>query len=117
MQAESEDKNVYEGLLVRISDSIDACNDKPAWALNQMGVLERVLKARGNRVALKELGRRILNLEIVHEHAKAKCDSLKFVDDVCVYLRFEIALREDLDLPVSSSSMHFPSYIIISLIQ
>jgi len=79
-----------------------------------MGVLQRVLRARGNRAALKDLGRRILNLEIVHEHAKAKCNNLNFVDDVCVYLRFEIALREDLDLPVSSCSMHFPSYMKVT---
>jgi hypothetical protein len=76
-----------------------------------MMVLKEVVKARGNRSALHDLGRRVLNLEIVHKHAKAKCDRLKFVDDVCVYLRFEIDLRECLDLPVSALKMHYPSYI------
>jgi hypothetical protein len=101
-------------LLTRMVDSVDACNDKPAWALNQMMVLKEVVKARGNRSALRDLGRRVLNLEIVHKHAKAKCDRLKFVDDVCVYLRFEIDLRECLDLPVSALKMHYPSYIDIT---
>jgi len=101
-------------ILTRIADSVDACNDKPVWALNQITVLQEVAKARGNRQALRDLGRRVLNLEIVHQHAKSKCDRLQFVDDVCVYLRFEISLRESLDLPVSASSMHFPSYIKVS---
>ncbi len=49
------------------------------WPLNQMGVFERVLKARGNRVSFRELGRRILKLEIAHQYDKVKCDSLNFV--------------------------------------
>jgi hypothetical protein len=101
-------------VLTRIADSIDACNDKPVWALNQVRLMQLVSNARGDRCALKSLGRRVLHLEIVHEHAKAKCDRLQFVDDVCVYLRFEIALRDSLDLPVSALSMHFPSYIDVS---
>ena len=44
---------------------------------------------------------------------RRKCDSLSFVDDVCVYLRFEIDLKDELDLPVSAMSMHFPNYIKI----
>ena len=32
-------------ILTRIADSVDACNDKPVWALNQITVLQEVAKA------------------------------------------------------------------------
>jgi hypothetical protein len=108
------DADIREGMLTRIADSVDACNDKPTWALNQMTLVKMIVKARGNRMKIKDLGRRVMNLDVVHRHAKQKCDSLQFVDDVCVYLKFEIDLLKDLDLPVSAKSMHFPSYIKIS---
>ena len=95
-------------------DSIDRCHDKPIWALNQMTMVVLINGARGDRNKLKELGRRIMNLDIVHKHAKNKCKNLQFVDDVCIYLKYEIELREELDLPVSSLNMHFPSYASIS---
>ena len=71
-------------------------------------------KARGDRVALKALALRIMRLNVVHEHAKRKIAKLSFVDDVCVYLRFEIELQKKLDLPVCASTMIFYSYIPIS---
>ena len=100
-----------ELVLTRIADSTDACNDKPVWALNQIMVMHEIAHARGDRAKLRDVGRRVFNLEVVHKHAKQKCDSLRFVDDVCVYLKFEIELREALDLPVSALAMHFPNYI------
>ena len=100
-------------MIIRMITSIDACNDKPIWALNQMHLIYLISKARGNRDELKKLAKRVMKLNIVHEHCKQKCDSLSFVDDVCVYLRYEIELHDVLDLPVSATKMHFPNYIKI----
>ena len=43
-----------------------------------------------------------MRLGVVHEHVEKKIKSLPSidVDDVCIYLRFEIELREPLGLPV-----------------
>ncbi|GBG34214.1 Leucine-rich repeat containing protein [Hondaea fermentalgiana] len=109
----STDQDVREGLCIRMADSGDACGDKPIWALNQMKQTVLVAEARGERQALRDLGRRLMRLEIVHEHVRELIGQLTFVDDVCVYLRFEIDLRERLDLPVSAEDMLFPNYVSI----
>mmetsp|Transcript_21750 Transcript_21750/g.38430 ORF Transcript_21750/g.38430 Transcript_21750/m.38430 type:complete len:833 (+) Transcript_21750:165-2663(+) len=109
-----QDPECREEVLQRMGDSIDACHDKPVWALNQLAVIAFIVNARGDREALRELGRRVMNLMIVHKHAAAKVASLGWVDDVCVYLLFEIKLRQALDLPVEASAMIFPSYVTVS---
>ena len=107
--ADYDDVGARTELLTRMCDSVDTCADKPVWALNQTTLLVRILRARGNRDALRALGLRIMRLSIVHDHA-----ALRFVDDVCVHLRFQIDLRDAFDLPVSTAAMVFPGYISIA---
>ncbi|GBG24521.1 Disease resistance protein TAO1 [Hondaea fermentalgiana] len=109
-----EDAYSREEVLTRISDSVDACADKPIWALNQITLIAKLAHARGDREAIRALGRSVMRLEIVHEHVQRKIASIDIVDDVCVYLRFEVDLREDLDLPVAALDMLFPKFIEIS---
>jgi len=101
-------------VIQRMEDSLDACNDKPIWALNQLTLVGLISSARGNRCELRALGRRVMNLQIVHEHVEKKISTLHWVDDVCVYLRFEIELREALNLPVDATAMIFSNYIQVS---
>lgn len=107
------DEVAREEIILRMVDSTDACDDKPIWALNQMHLQVETARARGSEAKLRSLARRVMNLQVVHEHAMAKCNSLGYVDDVCVYLRFEIALMDDLNLPVSALAMHFPKFMEI----
>jgi len=112
----NDDEYSREEILLRCVDSVDRCNDKPIWALNQITLTTLISKARGNRKKLRDLGHSIMRLDVVHEHAKNKIAELGSqgeVDDVCVYLKYEISLRESLDLPVSAQHMLFPSYIKI----
>lgn len=130
-----EDSSVREALLVRMSDSIDACGDKPIWALNQMHAVIATARARGNKEALRRLGCGMMRLGIVHEHARRKVlelqrqrheawersgesrshpDTSGDVDEICVYLFFEIELRERLGLSVTAEHMLFPNFIHIS---
>ncbi|GBG34266.1 Importin subunit alpha [Hondaea fermentalgiana] len=111
------DEFAREEIIARMVDSVDTCGDKPIWALNQISLVSRVAHARGNKEELRKVGRGVMNLDIVHEHVRRVID--KFVkrnggvDDVCVYLRFEIELREDLDLPVSAQDMIYSTYVQI----
>jgi len=128
-----EEKEARENLLIRISDSIDACGDKPVQALNQMKAVIDTCRARGNREKLRELGLKMMRLGVVHEHARKKVESIKAsrrsshrdfalfdseahsdVDEICVYLSFEIELHDRLQLPVSAQEMLFPNFIRIS---
>jgi len=101
-------------VIQRMEDSLDACHDKPVWALNQLTLVGLVSSARGDRDALRSLGRRVMSLQIVHAHVEKKIATLSWVDDVCVYLRFEIELLEPLHLPVDATAMIFSNYIPIS---
>ncbi|GBG28338.1 Tubulin beta chain [Hondaea fermentalgiana] len=102
-------------IVIRMLDATDACADKPIWALGQMQLVVAISHARGDRAKLRELGRSIMRLNIVHEHVESYINSLnRAVDDVCVYLRFEIALREPLGLPVSSKEMLYANHVQVS---
>jgi hypothetical protein len=102
-----------EELLVRITDSVDSCGDKPVLVLNHCQMQILVSQAKNNPAELLRLGLSLMRLGIVHEHALAKIKTLseKDRDDVCVYLRFEIELSEALDLPIASQKMLFPSFV------
>jgi len=92
-------------------DSVNSCQDKPVWALNQMNVLLLVDEARGERMKLRALGKRIMRLEYVHRSARQYIEVLETeevnVDDVCVYMVFEIALKDRLQLPLCADTMIF----------
>ena len=110
------DQGVKEELLIRIADSVDACGDKPVLTLNHCRLTMLIAQAGDDAVALRRAGLALMRLGVVHQHALAKINSLddKDRDDVCVYLRFEIELRDALDLPLTSERMLFPSFVKIS---
>lgn len=109
------DEDTREELLARVADSVDACSDKPVWALNDMFLTSLVVRARGHRAALRDLGARVMRLDVVREHAQRHPDY--DVDDVCVHLRFEISLREALDLPVSAEAMLYRTFVKVTVEQ
>jgi len=109
------DPQSFPAVITRMEDSLDACNDKPIWALNQMVVVSQILKARGSRERLKKLGKRIMHLMIVHEAARKRVKKTQDeIDDVCIYLSYEIKLRTVLNLPVPAVGMHYSTYEKIS---
>jgi len=109
------EEDARDEILTRMADSIDACNDKPIGALNQMGVIARTVKARGDRAALRKLAVGIARLQVVQKHADMKIRSFKRpVDEVVIHLRFEVALAQDLDLPVSALDMLFTNFVLVT---
>lgn len=108
------DEYARSEIIGHMVDSVDACGDKPIWALNQLTLVGLIGQARGDRNALRRLGLGVMRLEIVHQHCVRKISSLSAADDVCVFLRFEISLKDDLELPVSSEDMLFPQYMHVS---
>lgn len=112
--ATTEESDVREAICIRMSDSSDACGDKPIWALNQMYQHVLIVQARGDRGKLFALGKRLMRLDVVHHYIRKFIEEeLPDGDEVSIYLRFEIALRDTLDLPVSAKSMLFPDIVVI----
>jgi len=111
----AKDAETREELLHCISASVDRCSDKSVWALNMLTLQIEVHKGRGDRKLLEDLAKRAFALELLHLHVRNLLDDMPLeTDDVCVYLRFEIALRESLNLPVSAQAMSYPSYVEIT---
>lgn len=114
LEIAANDDVAREEILLRIVDSVDTCVDKPIWALGQMELVAALAHARGNRTQLRVLGRGVMRLGIVHKHAAIVLNASDLdVDDVCVYLKFELALRDALQLPVSPHAMEWDQYVNI----
>jgi len=115
------DSEVKCDVVTRMESSLDACSDKPSWALNEMHLVGLISKAGGDLRALRSLGERVMRLNVVRAKAAEvvrrtnaeRGPSQPSVDDVCVYLRFEIDLRKRLDLPLAVTKMKFYSYMQI----
>lgn len=100
-----KDDACSEEIVLRMEDSLDACNDKPALALNQIYMISRITRARGDRAALFELGSSLRRLGVVHRHAIAAMELDESEDVVSYIFEFEIELRQTLALPVALSRM------------
>lgn len=104
------DPLVRPEMLTLMADSLTACNDKPIWALGRMEMMTEIARARGSALKLRQLGRRIMRLELV-DQAALKYSLETMGDDVSIHLEFEIALRDDLNLPVRTSTLIYRRHI------
>jgi hypothetical protein len=101
--------------LDRVSQGLVSCHDRVIGVMNDLEQLVRIQEARTSEspaTALRLLAKGLLALEVVHRHAAAKCESMgrvnpALVDLIEVYLAFEIKLKDDLGLPVSTENMLF----------
>jgi hypothetical protein len=92
----------------RVGQALESCGDRVIWAMNQLELTVRVHQAQQGSAPeqrLRDLGRSLLRLQIVHQHAAAKVASLRLVDPIEVYLAYETKLAQPLGLPLSSQGM------------
>jgi hypothetical protein len=92
----------------RIGQALESCGDRVIWAMNQLELTVRVHQAQQGstpKQALRDLGRSLLRLQVVHQHAAAKVVSLTVVDPIEVYLAYETKLAQPLGLPLFTQGM------------
>jgi hypothetical protein len=92
----------------RIGQALESCGDRVIWAMNQLELTVRVHQAQQGSAPeqeLRDLGRSLLRLQVVHQHAAAKVVSLTVVDPIEVYLAYETKLAQPLGLPLSTQGM------------
>jgi hypothetical protein len=92
----------------RIGQALESCGDRVVWAMNQLELTVRVHQAQQGSAPeqeLRDLGRSLLRLQVVHQHAAAKVASLRVVDPIEVYLAYETRLAQPLGLPLSTQGM------------
>lgn len=97
---EDPHSDTAQAILIRMNDAVNACHDKPAWALSQLYALSLVVRARGDSVQLRQIGLRIMRLGMVQNAALDLVQADRTLDDVSVMLDLECELKDSLDLPV-----------------
>jgi E3 ligase-like protein (putative virulence factor) len=106
----AEDASIKDRAFEIIQEGLISCDDRIIDALEEielMVLLHQIETTSHTETELKALGRRFLLLEMVNEKAKAYTSTLKWVDELEVYLAFRIGLAEKLNLPVKTRHMSF----------
>jgi hypothetical protein len=106
----AEDEDIKGRAFVSIHHGLSTCDDRIISALEQielMVLLHKIANTSHTEDELRALGKRFLLLEMVNEKAKAHKNTLKWVDEIEIYLAFQIGLAEKLNLPVKTRNMIF----------
>jgi hypothetical protein len=106
----AEDEDIKGRAFTIIHHGLASCDDRIISALEEielMVLLHQIENTSHTEDELRALGKRFLLLEMVNEKAKAHKNTLKWVDEIEVYLAFQIGLAEQLDLPVKTRNMIF----------
>jgi hypothetical protein len=106
----AEDEDIKGKAFIIIHHGLSTCDDRIISALEQielMVLLHKIKNTSHTEEELRALGKRFLLLEMVNEKAKAHTSNLTWVDEIEVYLAFQIGLAEQLDLPVKTRNMTF----------
>ncbi len=90
-----------------INDAATTCGDRMALSVVKLGIAHDLKKI--NRSDVKTLadflGRGVWAMEILEEVARNKIPSLRFVDELEVYLGYPVMLKERLRLPIDIKNM------------
>jgi hypothetical protein len=89
---------------------LTSCDDRTISALEEielMVLLHKIENTSRTEAELRALGKSFLLLEMVNEKAKAHKSTLTWVDEIEIYLAFQIGLAEKLNLPVKTRNMIF----------
>ncbi len=112
LQFAVKNEEFLESLTQELGEVIETCSDGALFLANQMEVLEKVKKVSDDG-CLKVL-KGTYAVELLKEFSIKKLVQLKSsgckVDPGETHLRFQVELREVLQLPTSCTSMNFPSW-------
>ncbi|WP_148203563.1 NEL-type E3 ubiquitin ligase domain-containing protein [Sodalis glossinidius] len=108
-----EENTVLRTMTFQISEEASqSCEDRVSLAYNEMKMLiltDEIEKGHyDERInELIALARGLFRLEILSDIAREKTNSLNFVDEIEVYLAYQIKLRAALSLPLDTVDMRF----------
>ncbi len=105
-----EDEEIKKRIIDFICEGSTSCDDRRISAVAEIEVMIRIYeleKSGGSEEALKKAGKSFLLLDKVNEKAKAHIETLPYVDEIEVYLAFQIGLAKRFDLPISTRNMIF----------
>lgn len=120
----AEDDELRAKTFVMATEATSSCEDRVTLALNQMKNVQLVHDAEkveidNNPLGLVSVGREMFRLEKLEQIAREKVKTLRFVDEIEVYLGYQNKLKEPLELTSVAAEMRFfgVSYITESDLQ
>ena len=91
-----------------IAEASATCGDRVALSVLHLGIQRRLIQVdKTDLHAVAKLLKGIHAMTLLEEIARAKIPTLRFVDEIEVYLGYPIQLRESLHLPLDTESMLF----------
>jgi hypothetical protein len=106
----AENESIKGRALDLIHQGLTSCDDRIISALEEielMVLLHKIENTSHTEAELRALGKSFLLLEMVNEKAKAHKNTLTWVDEIEIYLAFQIGLAEKLNLPMKTRNMIF----------
>ncbi len=107
-QCMQEDDQIQTRAIDIIYQGLRSCDDRIISALDEIEVMIRIYRLEKNGGSVEDLrkaGKSFLLLDMVNKKAKAFVKTLPLVDEIEVYLAFQIGLAERFDLPISTRNM------------
>ncbi|EHP5545186.1 E3 ubiquitin--protein ligase [Salmonella enterica] len=108
----AEDDELRAKTFAMAMDATSSCEDRVTLALHQMKSVQLVHNAEKgefdkNLPGLVSVGREMFRLEILEQIAREKVKTLRFVDEIEVYLGYQNRLKELLGLTSVTEEMRF----------
>ena len=107
LQKANDDPLFREVFYVIIQDATETCGDRVALSLVHLGIAHDLSKieVRDMKKLANFLIRGVFVMGLLEDAARAKVESLSFVDEIEVYLGYPVMLKERLQLPINISQM------------
>jgi len=108
----AEDDSLRAKTFTMATEATSTCEDRVTLALNQMKNVQQVHYAEkgkydNNLLGLISTGREMFRLEKLEQIARNKVNTLRFVDEIEVYLGYQNKLKEPLGLTSVTKEMRF----------
>lgn len=108
----AEDDELRAKTFAMATEAMSSCEDRVTFALNQMKNVQQVHDAEkgkydNNLPVLVSKAREMFRLEKLEQIARHKVITLRFVDEIEVYLGYQNKLKEALELSSVSADMRF----------
>lgn len=107
LEKANEDVAFREIFDATILDAVDTCGDRVTLSILKLSITHKLITIdlRNIQGLNHLLTRGVWALDLLHEIARQKIRTLRFVDEIEVYLGYPIKLKETLDIPIDVEEM------------
>lgn len=107
LERANEDSSYRETFSATILDAVNSCGDRVTLSVLKLGVTYQLSTVDDSdmRRVHHLLTKGTWALDLLHEIARQKISSMRFVDEIEVYLGYPIKLKEELNLPIDVNEM------------